>query len=37
VILIASGAVFLLLTAVIAAWARRIRERFAPQDDLIEA
>jgi hypothetical protein len=37
VILIASGAVFLLLTALIAAWARRIREGFAPQDDLIEA
>jgi hypothetical protein len=37
VILIASGAVFLLLTAAIAAWARRIRDRFAPQDDLIEA
>ena len=36
VILIVSGAVFLLLTAVIAAWARRIREGFAPQDDLIE-
>jgi len=37
VILMASGAVFLLLTAAIAAWARRIRDRFAPQDDLIEA
>ena len=37
VILIASGAVFLLLTAAMAAWARRIRDRFAPQDDLIEA
>jgi len=37
VILIASGAVFLLLTAVIAAWARRVRDGFAPQDDLIEA
>jgi MFS transporter len=36
-ILIASGAVFLLLTAVIAAWARRVRDGFAPQDDLIEA
>jgi len=37
IILMVSGAVFLLLTAVIAAWARRIRDRFAPQDDLIEA
>ena len=37
VILMASGFVFLLLTAAIAAWARRIRDRFAPQDDLIEA
>jgi MFS family permease len=36
-ILIASGAVFLLLTALIAAWARRVRGGFAPQDDLIEA
>jgi MFS family permease len=36
-ILIASGAVFLLLTVAIAAWARRVGDRFAPQDDLIEA
>jgi MFS family permease len=36
-ILIASGAVFLILTAVIAAWARGVRDGFAPQDDLIEA
>jgi sugar phosphate permease len=36
-ILIVSGAVFLLLTAVVAAWARRIRGQFAPQDDLVEA
>jgi hypothetical protein len=36
-ILIASGAVFLILTALIAAWARRVRDGFAPQDDLIEA
>jgi hypothetical protein len=28
--------VFLALTAVVAAWARRIREHFAPQDDLVE-
>jgi MFS family permease len=36
-ILIVSGAAFLLLTAAMAAWARRIGDRFAPQDDLIEA
>jgi MFS family permease len=36
-VLVASGAVFLLLTGAIAAWARRIGDRFAPQDDLIEA
>jgi MFS family permease len=36
-VLIASGAVFLLLTGSIAVWARRIRDQFAPQDDLIEA
>ncbi len=35
-ILIVSGAVFLGLTALVAAWARRIRDQFAPQDDLIE-
>jgi hypothetical protein len=34
-ILLASGAVFLGLTALVAAWARRIRDRFAPQDDLV--
>jgi hypothetical protein len=28
--------VFLALTALVAAWARRIRDLFAPQDDLIE-
>jgi hypothetical protein len=33
-ILILSGAVFLLLTAAVGAWARRIREQFARQDDL---
>jgi hypothetical protein len=37
VVLTVSGAVFLLLTAAIAAWAGRIRDQFAPQDDLIEA
>jgi MFS family permease len=36
-ILVASGAAFLLLTAAIGAWARRMRDRFAPQDDLVEA
>ena len=34
-ILLASGAVFLGMTALVAAWARRIRDRFAPQDDLV--
>jgi sugar phosphate permease len=33
-VLIASGAVFLVLTALIGAWARRHADRFAPQDDL---
>jgi sugar phosphate permease len=36
-VLVVSGSVFLLLTAAIGAWARRLRDRFAPQDDLIEA
>ena len=36
-VLVASGVVFLLLTAAVAAWARRYKDRFAPQDDLIEA
>ena len=36
-VLMASGAVFLLLTGVVAAWARRIRDQFAPQDDLLES
>jgi hypothetical protein len=36
-ILVVSGAVFLLLTVAIALWARRIHDQFAPQDDLIEA
>jgi Major Facilitator Superfamily len=35
-ILIVSGAVFLALTAAVAAWSRRVREQFAPQDDLVE-
>ena len=37
VVLMVSGAVFLLLTGIVAAWARRIRDQFATQDDLIEA
>jgi hypothetical protein len=37
VVLTVSGAVFLLLTGIVAAWARRIRDQFATQDDLIEA
>jgi hypothetical protein len=36
VILMASGALFLGLTAIIAAWSRRIRDQFAPQDDLVD-
>ncbi len=35
-ILISSGVVFLGLTAVIAAWSRRIKDQFAPQDDLVQ-
>ena len=35
-ILLVSGAVFLGLTALVASWARRIRDELAPQDDLIE-
>jgi MFS family permease len=33
-ILLVSGAVFLGLTALVASWARRIRDQLAPQDDL---
>ena len=36
-ILVVSGAVFLLLTVAVAMWARRIDDQFAPQDDLLEA
>ncbi len=36
VILMVSGAVFLGLTALVALWARKIRDQFAPQDDLVE-
>jgi hypothetical protein len=32
-ILVVSGAVFLGLTALVAAWARRLHDAFAPQDD----
>ncbi|MGZ8579098.1 MAG: MFS transporter, partial [Actinomycetota bacterium] len=34
-ILLVSGVIFLILTFVIAGWARRIRDQFAPQDDLV--
>jgi MFS family permease len=34
-ILAVSGAAFLALTALVAAWARRIRDQLAPQDDLV--
>ena len=36
VILMVSGVVFLLLTALVAWWARSMRDQFAPQDDLVE-
>lgn len=36
VILMVSGAVFLVLTALIWRWARGIRDQFAPQDDLVD-
>jgi hypothetical protein len=35
VILMASGVVFLGLTFLVGAWARKIRDQFAPQDDLV--
>ncbi len=35
-ILIVSGVIFLRLTARDYRWARRIRDQFAPQDDLVE-
>ena len=35
-ILVISGAIFLGLTFLVAAWARRIKGEFAPQDDLVE-
>jgi hypothetical protein len=36
IILVASGAIFIGLTALVAAWSRRIRDDFAPQDDLVD-
>jgi hypothetical protein len=35
-ILVVSGAVFIGLTFLVAAWARKVRDQFAPQDDLVE-
>jgi len=35
-ILIVSGAVFLVLTALVWRWSRSFRDAFAPQDDLVE-
>jgi hypothetical protein len=35
-ILVASGVVFLALTALVTAWSRRIRSQFAPQDDVVD-
>jgi len=35
-ILLISGIVFLILTFLLVAWSRRIRDQFAPQDDLVE-
>jgi MFS family permease len=34
-ILLVSGVVFLVLTSLVAGWSRRIRDQFAPQDDLV--
>jgi MFS family permease len=34
-ILMVSGALFIVLTFLVGAWARRIRDQFAPQDDLV--
>jgi hypothetical protein len=36
IILVASGAIFIVLTALVGAWARRIHDQFAPQDDLVD-
>jgi MFS family permease len=35
-ILLVSGAVFLVLTALVAGWVRRLHDQLAPQDDLVE-
>ncbi len=35
-ILLASGVVFLVLTALVARWASAIRDQFAPQDDVVD-
>jgi sugar phosphate permease len=35
-ILVVSGAVFLVLTALVWRWTRSMRDAFAPQDDLVE-
>ncbi len=37
IVLLVSGVVFLGLTALVARWASRIRDQFAPQDDLVTA
>jgi Major Facilitator Superfamily len=34
IILMVSGVIFLVLTALVASWARRVKDQFAPQDDL---
>jgi MFS family permease len=36
-ILLASGAIFMALTFLVARWARRIADQFAPQDDIVES
>jgi predicted MFS family arabinose efflux permease len=36
-LLVGSGLVFLVLTALVARWVSRIRDQFAPQDDIVEA
>jgi len=36
-ILVVSGLIFVALTLVIYRWSRRIRDQFAPQDDLVDA
>ena len=36
-ILVVSGALFLVLTGLVWRWSKKIRDQFAPQDDLVEA